>query len=141
MPAQDRYHDLVIEALEASGWTITDDPFRLGYGSKTLWVDLGAERETLAAEKQGQKIAVEIKSFARPSEIADLEQAVGQYNIYRDILSENEPDRVLFLAVPLRAYDGIFEEKVGRLVIKRQRLNLIVFDEFAGGIVEWITQT
>lgn len=140
MPAKDKLHDAVVTGLIAEGWTITDDPFRLGYGTRTLWIDLGAERETLAAEKEGQKIAVEIKSFIRASEVEDLEKALGQYNLYRDILSENEPDRVLFLAIPLRTYDGIFEEKIGRLVLKRQRINLIVFDHEQERILEWVTQ-
>jgi len=140
MPAKDRYHDAVVKALTDEGWKITDDPFRLGYGDRTLWIDLGAEQETLAAEKEGRKIAVEIKSFIRPSEIEDLQKAIGQYNLYRDVLSENEPDRVLYLAVPIRTYDGVFEERIGRLVIKRQRINLLVFDHEQERILEWLPQ-
>lgn len=141
MPARDTYHEAVVKALVAEGWTITDDPLRLGYGTQTLWVDLGAERETLAAEKEGQKIAVEIKSFLRSSVVDDLEKAVGQYNVYRDVLSETEPERVLYLAVPFRVYDGIFADKLGRLILKRQRLNLIVFDHEHERIREWVTQS
>jgi hypothetical protein len=140
MPAQDKYHDVVVKALTDEGWTITDDPLRLSYGTKNLWVDVGAERETLAAEKGGERIAVEIKSFVRHSEVEDLENAIGQLNLYRDVLDEIEPDRKLFLAIPWRAYDGIFSEKIGRLVLKKQRINLIVFDELQERITEWIPQ-
>ena len=63
MPAKDLYHEIVVESLKAEGWTITDDPLIIGYGDKEFYVDLGAEDETLAAEKEGQRIAVEIKSF------------------------------------------------------------------------------
>lgn len=63
MPAKDLYHDIVVAALEADGWTITDDPFRLRYGDRKLYVDLGAERTTIAAEKQGEKIAVSMTSL------------------------------------------------------------------------------
>ena len=140
MPAQDKYHDVVVKALTEEGWTITDDPFRLTYGNKRLWVDLGAERETLAAEKGSERIAVEIKSFVRHSEIEDLEKAIGQHNLYRDVLDELEPDRILFLAIPWRAYDGIFSEKIGRLVLRKQRINLMVFDELQERISEWIPQ-
>jgi hypothetical protein len=102
-------------------------------------VDLGAERTTIAAEKQGEKIAVEIKSFLGQSGIDDLEDAVGQYNIYRVVLQEIEPDRTLFLAIPERAFDEVFDDKFGRLIIRGQRLLLIVFDEEKGGIVRWIS--
>jgi hypothetical protein len=138
MPAKDFYHDVVIQALIADGWTITDDPLRLKYGDRKLYVDLGAERETLAAEKQGEKIAAEIKSFLGNSAVDDLEGAVGQYNIYRAILEETDPNRLLYLAVPQRVWDELLNDKFGRLVIKSQQLFLIVFDDKAARIVRWI---
>jgi hypothetical protein len=107
MPARDFYHDTVIHTLTADGWEITHDPLLLSYGGKDLYVDLGAERVTIAAEKAGQKIAVEIKSFLGPSPIRNLEEAVGQYDVYRSILLETEPDRLLYLAVPQRVYESI----------------------------------
>lgn len=55
MPARDLYHDAVVNALIADGWEITHDPLSLSYGGKDLYVDLGAERATIAAEKEGQK--------------------------------------------------------------------------------------
>jgi predicted dehydrogenase len=42
----------VVAALKADGWTITDAPLFLGYGDRKLWVDIGAEREMLAAERR-----------------------------------------------------------------------------------------
>lgn len=43
------------------------------YGAHNLFVDLGAER-LVAAEREGVRIAVEIKGFAGSSEVADLRQ-------------------------------------------------------------------
>lgn len=77
MPAKDRYHDIVVEALNAEGWRITNDPFYIVFGGRGLFVDLGAEYETLAAEKGGERLAVEIKSFLSPSPVDDLEEALG----------------------------------------------------------------
>jgi hypothetical protein len=57
MHAKNFYHDAVGQALTADGWTITGDPLRVSYGGRDLFVDLGAERLTLAAEKAGKKIA------------------------------------------------------------------------------------
>jgi hypothetical protein len=98
MPARDRYHNQVKAALVKDGWTITHDPLRLQWGAKDMYIDLGAEA-LLAAQKDLRKIAVEVKSFGSLSEMMDLEQAVGQFTVYHDVLSKVEPERELFLAV------------------------------------------
>lgn len=76
MPARDTYHETVKNALIRDGWTITDDPYILSTGLTRVYVDLGAE-QPLAAERAGEKIAVEIKSFRGKSDMKDLEQALG----------------------------------------------------------------
>jgi hypothetical protein len=68
MPAKDLYHDTVVQALIKDGWEITDDPLILSYGGRELYVDLGAEKRAIAAQKDDQKIAVEIKSFLKPNQ-------------------------------------------------------------------------
>ncbi len=73
------------------GWTITHDPFHLQWGGSNMYVDLGAER-LVAAEKAGQKIAIEIKGFAGLSPMTDLERAIGQFTLYQLVLAEREPD-------------------------------------------------
>ena len=77
-------------ALIKEGWTITHDPFRIQWGKRDLYVDLGAER-LIGAQKGESKIAVEIKSFLGASDIAELEQALGQLVIYHDVLEEVQP--------------------------------------------------
>jgi hypothetical protein len=44
MAAKDIYHEDVRRALIKDAWTITDDPFRLRWGKKDYYVDIGAER-------------------------------------------------------------------------------------------------
>ncbi len=63
MPAKDRYHDIVKQALIREGWIITHDPYRLFIGKRKAYIDLGAER-VIGAEKDGERIAVEIKVFS-----------------------------------------------------------------------------
>ncbi len=138
MSARDLYHDAVINALTKDGWKITDDPLALSYGGKDLYVDLGAERSPIAAERNGQKIAVEIKSFLSPSVIRDLEEAVGKYDVYRSVLLEIEPNRMLYLAVPRRVYESLLIEPFGQLIINRVQLRLIIFDEQQERIVKWM---
>jgi hypothetical protein len=82
MARRDIYHDTVKRALQKDGWTITHDPFPLQIGNKRLSADLGAER-LISAEKGIQKIVVEVKSFVGQSDVKDLEQALGQYVLYR----------------------------------------------------------
>lgn len=137
MPCKDFYHDIVVEALLQEGWIITDDPLYITYGGRDAYVDLGAER-LIAATKANQKIAVEIKSFVGASDVHQLELAIGQFNLYRDILSENEPERVLYLAVPDYAYWDVFNDALGRLVIQRQRIQLIVFAVETRRITRWV---
>jgi hypothetical protein len=54
----------------------------LKFGAITFQVDLGAEK-IIGAEKAGQKIAVEIKSFLNPSTITNFYNALGQFLSYR----------------------------------------------------------
>lgn len=138
MPARNVYHDAVVQALIADGWTVTHDPLTLSFGGKDLFVDLAAERTVLAAERAGQRIAVEIQSFLSPSPVRDLQEAVGQYEIYRALLEEMEPDRIPYLAVPRRIYDSLLTEQFGRFVITRLQLRLVVFDEERETVLQWI---
>ena len=78
MSVRDTFHDAVKRALEKDDWTITDDPLRIQVAEVELLIDLGAER-LIAAEKQGEKIAVEIKTFIQPSAISQFHTALGQF--------------------------------------------------------------
>lgn len=137
MPQRDVYHDAVKNALIKDGWTITHDPYTLEFGRHKIFVDLAAEAP-IAAEKDGRKIAVEIKSFVSPSEVTDLERALGQYVLYRFLLERDEPDRVLFLAVSLDAYISVFDGSEGRDLVAAQNVRLLVFDPTKEVIVRWI---
>ncbi len=86
MPAKDVFHDAVKNALIKENWVITDDPLYLEFGGVDLYVNLGAER-LVGAEKDGKKIAVEIKSFIRRSLISEFHTALGQFINYRTVLS------------------------------------------------------
>jgi hypothetical protein len=138
MPAKNIHHDVVVRALQADGWTITHDPLTLSYGGRDLYVDLGAERETLGAEKDGRKIAVEIQSFLSKSPVRDLEEAVGQYGIYRVLLGQTEPERVPYLAVSSRVHEEVLADRFGQAIVKGLDLRVLVFDEAEERIVRWI---
>lgn len=138
MPARDFHHDAVRNALIKDGWTITDDPLRLEYEGRRLFVDLGAER-LIGAEKQNRKIAVEVKSFVGPSEMADLHIAVGQFITYHDILERVDPARELFLADPIEVVICLFDEPFGRVLVENRRVALVGFDLGSEEVVRWIS--
>ncbi len=127
MSARDRFHDCVRNALIKDGWVITHDPLRLPWGKKDLYIDLGAE-QLLAAEKGQRQIAVEIKSFLGKSEMNDLERALGQFVLYRAILSEKEPSRILYLAVPDHVLEEVFDEPIGQILQRDQSLHVLGFE-------------
>jgi hypothetical protein len=135
MPARDRHHNAVRHALEADGWTITDDPLTLRIGSRDLYVDLGAQR-LLAAERGQEKIAVEIKVLSGLSPVANLEQAIGQFVLYSDALETLGSDRVLYLALPNSAMD-ILDEPIGMMILRKKRLRIVVFDAREERILSW----
>ena len=137
MPAKDIYHNVVVQALTKDRWTITDDPLRLQWGSRDLYVDLGAE-QLLAAEKDSRKIAVEIKSFISASPVADLETVLGRYILYQDILARLDPERILYLAIRQEVFLDLFTEPIGKVLLENNRLRLLVFDPEQGAIAQWI---
>jgi hypothetical protein len=138
MPAKDIYHDTVKTALIKDGWTITHDPLRLKLRKgKKLFVDLGAER-LIAAERDTQKIAVEIKSFVGASVMKDLEEALGQFMLYFQLLNRYEPGRMLYLAVSEDIRKTVFEEEAGEILIENSIIKLITFDPEQEVIVQWI---
>ena len=96
MAARDIFHDGVKQALEKAGWRITHDPLSLQIGGVEMYIDLGAE-QLIAAEKDGEKIVVEIKSFVAVSAIYEFHLAIGQYRNYQLALLQEDPERVLYL--------------------------------------------
>lgn len=140
MPAKDIHHGAVIEALKKVGWKITHDPLRVLWQGKVMFVDLGAE-PIIAAEKAQEKIAVEIKTFVNPHAINDIHSAAGQYIFYRSVLRRVQPERELYLAIPLNAFDSLFDEgRVGEVLLRDEQIHVIVFEPVKKEIVRWLEQ-
>ncbi|MGB7895591.1 MAG: XisH family protein [Microcoleus sp.] len=136
MAARDLFHDAVKEALQKEEWEITADPLILKIQGVKFEIDLAAEK-ILAAEKLGQKIAVEIKSFLNNSAITDFHLALGQFLNYRLALQIKEPDRTLYLAVPFDTFDSFFQEPFIQEAVNVYQLKLVVYDPQKEVIVEW----
>ena len=135
--ARDLFHNNVRIALEKDGWKITADPLRIDLDETFVDIDLAAEM-AFAAEREGEKIAVEVKSFLGKSLMSDFHEAMGQYLDYRDALDETEPDRTLFLALPTDAYNHrVFQGRFIQKRLRNEEAKLLVFDPFDNTIVLW----
>ena len=130
------YHEAVKEALKKDRWHVTRDPLYLAVGGVEMYIDLGAE-PLIAAEKEDQKIAVEVKSFLQPSTISEFHTAVGQFLNYRRALRATEPDRRLYLAVPLETYKTFFMLPFIQEGVAEYQLYLLVYDAEEQVIISW----
>jgi hypothetical protein len=135
--AKDRFHQVVRTALEKEGWQITADPYEISVDEVDFEIDLAAE-QLLAATRENQKIAVEVKSFIGSSNTSDFHTALGQFLNYRDALEIIEPDRQLYLAVRSKVYETFFQRRFVIAAIKRYDLKLAVYDVVNEVIVQWL---
>ena len=133
MSAKDIFHNTVKIALEKENWQITDDPlyFRLTALVK-IRIDLGAEK-LIGAEKDHQKIAVEVKSFLGLSAISEFHTAIGQFLNYRIALGQQDPERILYLAIS----QEFFTDSFIQTVLQTYEIKLLVFDINKEEIVLW----
>lgn len=115
---------------------ITADPLTIKIEGVRFEIDLAAEK-VLAAEKAGQKIAVEVKSFLSNSALTDFHVALGQFLNYRLALQMSEPDRTLYLAVPFDTFDSFFQERFVQEAVRLYQLKLVVYDPQDEVVIEW----
>ena len=136
--AKDVFHQQVKNALIKDGWNITHDPLTIRISEAVkLQIDLAAET-TIAAERDSEKIAVEIKSFVGDSDISAFHTALGQYLNYCQALEEQEPDRNVYLAIPLETYQDFFQLPFIQRALQRYQVKLIIYDPKLEEIKQWI---
>lgn len=134
MPAKDRYHDTVVNALRKAGWSHIDEQIGIILEDRRLWIDIRARKEA----KQ-LAVLIEVKGFEnKPSPVEYLAQSIGQYTLYRAVLNYLRIDLPLYMAVPEAAYRGILSEEIGKQTLKHGGVRLLVFDPVREEILEWI---
>ncbi|MFB2891430.1 XisH family protein [Aerosakkonemataceae cyanobacterium BLCC-F50] len=136
MPAKDIYHDAVKNALIKDGWTITADPYPIKYEEVKLFADLAGEK-TISASREGEQIVIEIKSFLSLSPMRDLETALGQYLIYRALLSIDHPDYQLYLAIGKKISSEFFQKIAIKFILETYQIALLIVDFDKEEIVQW----
>jgi XisH protein len=137
MAARDVFHHAVKEGLIKDGWTVTADPLVVPFGGVDLYIDLGAEK-LIAAEKDNERIAVEVKSFLGPSLLSNFHTALGQFLNYRLALDGFDPRRTLYLAVPIDIHSTFFALPFTQAAMQRHEIHRIVYDSENEVLVQWI---
>ena len=137
MSAKDFFHKAVRLALEKDNWLITHDPLSCELTEKVkVRIDLGAEK-LITAEKDNQKIAVEVKSFIGLSAISEFHTAIGQFLNYKVVLTQKDPHRILYLAISEDIYEGFFLDSFIQTVLQTYDIKLLVFDVKREEILLW----
>ena len=136
MPAQDKFLDAVLNALIKDGWTITDRELLLPFDTNASYVDFLAE-QTLTAEREGRKIAVEVKTFGGRSVMADLEKALGQFLIYKIGLEIAKMEHDLYLAAPEEMQD-FFKRPAASKLRQDFGIKILIYQPQKETIIEWI---
>lgn len=137
MAAKDKFHDVVRDALINDNWTITQEQYSITTTDRLeVVIDFAAER-LIAAEKDNEKIAVEVKSFLSPSAYYEFHAALGQFLNYREVLEEYDPIRHLYLAVPEEIYMTLFQREMVQRVLLRYNIRVVVFNPVSKEILLW----
>ncbi len=134
--ARDTIHHVVRKALEKEGWKITADPYVLRISGGWFYMDLAAEN-VVAAERNGEKIAVEIKSLKGKSIFYAFYPALGKYLLYRDALTEQGVKRELYLATISDAWEKLQLNEFLKNRINQYQMKFLVVDEEEKIIVKW----
>jgi len=135
--ARDIIHEAVKNALIKDGWTITADPYRIQFEEFDLSADLAAER-SIAAEKGTHKIIIEAKSFVGRSFVRDLQQAMGQYNMYLKFMKLLSVEHKLVIALSALVYKQHFNKKAVQALLQEDPLPLLVVNIEQETITQWI---
>jgi len=137
MSAKDKIHNIVKQAIIKDGWTVTHDPFTIAYGGDTVFADLATKRPFIA-ERDGEKIIVEIKSFVGRSSIQDFKTALGQYMLYLPAIQQLVPEYKLYVAIGEATYYSDLQRDIIKLAVEAYKLPLIVVNLTKQEVTKWI---
>ena len=136
MPAIDECQPQIIRALQKDGWAVEPKPFRVKSRHRTIHIDIEASRQ--ANGSQQHIMLVEVKCFPdNRSATPEIYTAIGQYLVYRSMLTTFNLDIPLYLAVPKLLYLATFD-RVIQLTLKESKINMLVVDLDNEVIDQWI---
>ncbi len=138
MPARDIYHDAVKSALIKDNWAIAADPYLIQCEDIDLSADI-ADSRPIAAEREGHKIVVNIKSFVGRSLMTDLHLALGQYRVYQMLLQETAPEYDLYLAIDDITYNNFFRREGIDFLVRSSQIKIFVVNIDEQEILQWLS--
>ena len=129
MPTEDVCHPQVVVALSKEGWTITGQQIYILKGRHAIFIDIEAIKQT-------QQAFIEVKCFPENNISTEFYIALGQYLVYRQILSTQKPYHRLYLAIPEDNY--AFFTDVQRDTFQENHVKLIIVNMRSETISQWI---
>ncbi len=69
--------------------------------------------------------------------MTEFYQALGQFEVYEELLGYTEKDRLLYLAIPENTYYSFFQETLTMRMIEKFQIRLLVFGVESTEIVLW----
>jgi hypothetical protein len=137
MPKKDKFHETVKTALEKEHWHITNDPlFVPTKGGNNFFIDLGAER-IIGAEKDGENIAVEIKSFSGSSPMYTFYEILGQFLVYKMALREQAKIWELFIAISDIGFKKLDDSPIFSKAMQEYQLKFVIIHPLSQTVIEW----
>ncbi len=137
MPKKDTFHETVKSALRKEGWKITNDPlFVPTEGGVNFFIDLGLEG-IIGAEKEGQHIAIEIKSFDENTPVYSFYEILGQFLMYEMALEEQVRPWGLYVAMSDLGFKKLDEAPIFSRAIQKFGLKFVIFDPQTETIIQW----
>lgn len=82
-----------------------------------------------------------MKSFLGDSLIYDFHGALGQMLVYQVNIKLQDPERMLYLAIPQPTFDKMNQQRIFEVVMERYQINVLVYDPVQKQITQWIRQT
>lgn len=79
-----------------------------------------------------------LQSFIAGSDINEFHTALGQYLNYCLALEENQPERIVYLAVPHETYLDFFQLAFVQRTLQRYQVKLVTYDAKKEEIRQWI---
>ena len=89
------------------------------------------------AEKNTEKIVVEVKSFLKTSLIHEFHSVLGQYLNYVIGLEKIQSDRELYLAIPKNAYADLSDMPLFQAALDKFDVKVIIFEPENEVISAW----
>lgn len=133
----DLCHSQVVRALEKAGWRVDPTQPRLSTEVRTVFVDILAHKQTNGTREQ--ILLAEVKCFSSTGEKStDLYVAIGQYVVYKSVLTELDRPIPLYLAVPTFAYEELFDTKLIE-ILQQLSFRFVLVDLEKEEVVKWIT--